>query len=191
MILGARHRRHMGGNVKHARMPKMVRVLACVAVAIFFLQPPAVAAPEDDIVLAPKNFFDNGDAVVGISGTLTGDGLTYSKNNTVVVVCYKDRSECLTYSIEQAGRNQMGRLDYPIIYPITTWNAREVTATEAVSSVHCRKTTISLERKRETAVWVEEPINQTRAICKDAQTKIFKWTIEDPPVWKAMRERRK
>jgi hypothetical protein len=157
--------------------------------SLLFRQAPGVDGP-DNIIFAPKAFFDSDrDDGVEISGTLTGDGLTYFKNNTVVVACWKDRRECLTYSIEQGfGSNQLGRLSSPIIYPITAWNADEVIATEDVSVLHCRKTTITLVRKRQSAVWVEEPINQARAICKDAETKVFKWTIEDPPVWKGMRK---
>jgi hypothetical protein len=41
-------------------------------------------------------------------------------------------------------------------------------------------------RKSETAVWVTEPINQSRAQCKNSNTKILKWSIEDSPAWKAM-----
>src|SRR5262249_50476738 len=117
----------------------------------------------------------------------TGDDVPY-KNNTVVVDCYRDRRECLTYSIEQIAPNQVGRLHGAIIFPITAWNAFEVIATEDASVLDCRKTTITLERKRQSAVWVEEPINQARAACKNSTTKIYKWTIEDPPAWKAMRK---
>jgi hypothetical protein len=153
--------------------------------AILFRQAPGVALRDNDIVFAPKNFADIGQSVVGISGTLTGDDLGY-KNNTTVVYCEKGRKEGFFYSIEQIGHNQIGRLDYPGTYPITTWNAYEVIATENVSDWNCGKTTITLQRKRQTAVWVEEPVNQARADCKDAETRIYKWTIEDSPGWKAV-----
>jgi hypothetical protein len=68
------------------------------------------------------------------------------------------------------------------------WDAYEVIATGSGDFVDCREVTINLERKTQTAVWVEEPINQSRAACKDADTKIYKWTIEDPPFWKALRK---
>jgi hypothetical protein len=98
------YRKHNGGGpMKRAHI---VRVLACVALSMAFFQPDAGAAPDDDILFAPKAFFDDGDISVEISGTLTGDDLPY-KNNTVVVACYKDRRECLTYSIEQIARNQI------------------------------------------------------------------------------------
>jgi hypothetical protein len=101
-----------------------------------------------------------------------------------VIVCYKDRRECLTYSIEQIAPNQMGRLRSPLIFPVTAWNAYEVIATEDTSALDCRKTTITLQRKRQSAVWVEEPINVARAACKDYATKVYKWTIEDPPAFR-------
>jgi hypothetical protein len=157
--------------------------LACAAVSISLFWIHAVAAPADDIIFAPKAFFDFGDAAVEISGTLTGEDVPF-KNNTVVVACYKDRRECLTYSIAQAGPNQMGRLGGPVIYPITTWNAYEVIATEDDS---CQKTTITLQRKRQSAVWVEEPINVGRAACKNVTTNVYKWTIEDPPAFRKER----
>jgi hypothetical protein len=148
---------------------------------------------DDDIVFAPKNFFDNPDLPdtdVAISGTLTGPELTYP-NNTVVVVCYKDRKDCLTYQVQQIGHNHVGRMDYPNILPVTKWDKFEVVAVEDVAHApwRCRKTTITLQRKTQTAVWVEEPINQAAAACKDAATKIYKWTIEDSPRWKDIHKR--
>jgi hypothetical protein len=130
--------------------------LACATVCIVLLQSDGVAAPADDIIFAPKAFFDFDNGAVEISGTLTGEDVPY-KNNTVAVACWKDRRECLTYSIEQIGRNQVSHLHGPVIYPITTWNAYEVIATEDASALDCRKTTITLQRKRQSAVWVEEP----------------------------------
>jgi len=87
--------------------------------------------------------------------------------------------ECLTYMVEQIGPNQVGRLDAPTIHPVTKWDAYEIVAVDDVDLMHCRRVTISIVRKSETAVWVEEPINQSRAECKDAETKILKGTIED------------
>jgi hypothetical protein len=43
------------------------------------------------------------------------------------------------------------------------------------------------QRDLRTAVWVEEPVNQGVAFCKDADMRIYKWTIEDSPVWKAVK----
>jgi hypothetical protein len=144
---------------------------------------------DHQIVFAPKAFFDSaqttGEGYVYAAGTLTGDGVRH-KNNTVAVTCYKDRMECLTYSVEEIGSNQVGRLDAPASYPVTKWDAFEIVATGSADSVDCRKVTISIVRRSETIVWVEEAINQSRAACKDADTRVLKWTMEDSPGWKAI-----
>ncbi|MGA8171116.1 MAG: hypothetical protein WB816_09870 [Methylocystis sp.] len=44
---------------------------------------------DDNIMFDNKHFHDFGSSV-GISGTLTGDGLAY-KNNTYSILCVKDR----------------------------------------------------------------------------------------------------
>jgi hypothetical protein len=174
----------------------MVRVLACVAVSTVFLWQAPWGRSEErtDIVFSTKVFYDSarttGDGIVSITGTLTGDGVGY-KNNAVLIACFKDRRECLTFSVQQIGPNQIGRLEIPLPYPVVKWAPDEIVATGSGDLAGCRKVTISVVRKSETAVWVEEPINQARAACKDADTKLYKWTIEDPPIWKAMRERRK
>lgn len=145
--------------------------------------------PEQQIIFDHKVFYDSGGAtnsgIVYIAGTLTGDDLGY-KNNTTAITCYADRMECLTYSVEQIGPNQIGRLDMPLSYPVTKWNSDVVIASGQGDLVNCNKVTISIVRKSETAVWVTEPINQSQAQCKNSNTKIQKWSIEDSPAWKAM-----
>jgi hypothetical protein len=146
----------------------------------------------EDMIFGIKAFFDSaetatGEGFVTIKGTLAGDGVGY-KNNSISVACYKDRGQCLVSSIEQISSDQLSSLNGPSIYPITKWDAYEVIATGSGDAVDCRKVTINLERKTQTAKRVEEPINQSRAACKDADTKIYKWTIEDPPFWKALRK---
>jgi hypothetical protein len=145
-------------------------------------------------MFAAKSFYDSaqttGEGFVYISGTLSGDGVAY-KNNTVAVSCYKDRMECLTNSIEQIGSNQVSRLAWPISYPITKWDSYEIVANELVTSMSCRKDTISIIRKSESAVWVEKPVNQSSAVCKNADTRILKWTIEDSLNWKALHVKNK
>ncbi len=163
--------------------------LAFFVVSIILLRSLWVTSDEpSDVIFDSKVFYDAGqaafgDGVVSISGTLTGEGVG-NKNNTVTVACYQDRMECLTYSIAQIGPNQLGKLDMPGIFPITKWDNDEIVAVESGDTVACRKATVSIQRKMQTAVWVEEPINQTHRACKDTHTKIYKWTIEDPPFWK-------
>jgi hypothetical protein len=143
--------------------------------------------PEQQIVFDRKAFFDTaqtgiGEGSVYIAGTLTGEGVAY-KNNSVAITCYKDRMECLTYLVEQIGPNQIGRLDSLTSYPVTKWDEFEVVASDSADLINCRKVTISIVRKTESAVWVEEPINQSNVTCKSAGTQVLKWTIEDSPGW--------
>lgn len=156
----------------------MRQIVLLVAMAAAVLFGSDAWGTDDDIIFANKNFVDVGDANVGISGTLTGDGIGY-KNNTYVITCMKDHRECFITSIEQIGDHQIGRLDYIYSFPITKWDAYEVVATEDVTNWNCAKSTITLERKRETALWVREPINQASPNCKTSDTQIRKWTIED------------
>lgn len=140
--------------------------------------------PPEEIIFPAKSFFDGGGAggYVYMTGTLTGEGIPY-KNNTAVIVCYRQRRECLTYSVDQIGSRQIGRLDSPLFYDVTLWNDDEVVAS---SEFVCSKVTIRLTRKTETALWVVEPINHSRDQCRNADTKALKWTIEDSPAWKDM-----
>jgi hypothetical protein len=97
--------------------------------------------------------------------------------------------ECVTLSVDQIGHNQIGRLDAPTAYPITKWDVGEIVATGPGDTNNCKRITISIGRKTETALWVEEPTNQSTLACKNSESKIYKWTLEDPPTWKAMRSR--
>jgi hypothetical protein len=139
---------------------------------------------DDDIVFAQKLFTDIPNiGSVGISGTLTGDGVGY-KNNTISISCFKDRGECYVSSVQQIGHNQIGRMQNVDIFPITKWNADEVVAIQDV--MDCTRFTIVLERKSQTALYAREPINQTRPGCLARDKKVYKWTIEDSPGWKEM-----
>ena len=138
---------------------------------------------DDDIIFAPKNFVDAADMMVGISGTLSGDGVRY-KNNTYSITCIKEHNRCFVSSVEQIGNYHIGRMDYVSVYPITKWDADEVTAAEQTADTDCSRTTLTLIRKNQTALWVQEPINQTRPQCKESDTKTHKWTVEDSLGWK-------
>lgn len=129
------------------------------------------------IVFDSKAFIDIVDYVY-VAGTLTGEGVPY-ENNTTAVTCYKNRMECLTIGINQIGPNQVSRLDSPDSYPVTKWDANEIVARGPGDVVNCRQVTISIVRKTEMLLWVEEPINQASAACKNAETRLLKWTIED------------
>jgi hypothetical protein len=142
---------------------------------------------DSDMIFAPKNFYDakeNGEfGLVAISGTLTGKGLGYP-NNTYAVSCYGRHKACFVSSAEQIGANQIGRMDNPADYPIVKWNDYEVVAQEEISMFGCFRVTITIDRKQQQLLWLEEPINQTKPSCKDADTNIRKYSLEAPPNWK-------
>jgi hypothetical protein len=173
--------------------------LAFVTALILFILRPnlfqqSLPRASDDMIFSLKAFTDNPqvfDGFVSISGTLTGENLSgtftgnnIAKNNTVNVSCYKDRMECLAASINQIGSNQLGGL-VSSMFPIITWNEYEVVATSGDSD--CVRITVSLERKSETALWVEEPISQER--CKNTENKVHKWTVENPPFWQSLQNK--
>jgi hypothetical protein len=172
-------------------LPATFWFLAFVAASVLLLRPILWPPPErnDDITFAPKAFYDGATSAfdyVYVAGTLTGEGLAY-KNNTFAIACYKDRMECETISVDQIGNNQIGRLDAPTPYPVTKWDASEVVASGPGDLNQCKRVTISIGRKTQAALWVEEPTNQSTLACKNSENKIYKWTLEDPPTWKAMR----
>jgi hypothetical protein len=139
---------------------------------------------DDDIVFSPKNFVDSS-SLVGISGTLTGDGLGY-KNNTRSIMCIKEKGECMIATIEQIGDKQVGRLGGPYSIPITRWTELEVVAVEEPGSVSCIRTTIFIERRDQTALWVQEPTNTALPQCETADTQVRHWKIEDSIAWKRL-----
>lgn len=146
--------------------------------------------PDELIVFAPKNFYDTKQSgefgLVAISGTLTGKDLG---NNTYAVTCTKEWKACFISSVEQIGHNHIGRIQNPYSYPIVKWNDFEVIAQEEPSMFGCARVTITIDRKSEALLWLEEPINQTKPNCKNADPTIRKYSIEDSPAWQAMRKK--
>ena len=135
-------------------------------------------------MLSEKSYADIGpDALkIEISGTLTGEGISY-KNNAHNILCEKERRECAVASIEQMRPIRSGTLDYVGHYSITKWNAYEVVAVDPLPGEtfdwDCYRTTITIARQTKNAVWVQEPINQTKTGCAKSDTAIRKWTIEE------------
>lgn len=166
----------------------------------FYLQQRNRIADDEQIMLAEKSFYDTGDSapypMVVISGTLTaatdlppGERPAYP-NNTHSVSCEKAQQACVVASIEQIGRNQMGRMDGPWPYQIKKWDAYQIVAgDDEPSNVTCGKVTITIERKQQTLLWVEEPINQATPFCQHASTIVRKFTLEDSPGWRKLKER--
>ncbi len=56
--------------------------------------------------------------------------------------------------------------------------------TEEPGDYSCSKTTITIVRKSQTVLWVQEPNHQAKPACQKSDTKIHKWTIEDSLGWK-------
>jgi hypothetical protein len=145
-------------------------------------------AVEPHPIMFGQKVFSDSEATIGIGivyivGTITGEGQAYP-NNTYAVTCYEDRRECLVSSAHDIGMNMIGRLDMPQIIPIIRWNKSEIVAQEDVTELQCVRTTLTIERKTESALWVDEPVNQTRPSCKYADGRTHKYTIEDSPNWK-------
>jgi hypothetical protein len=136
---------------------------------------------EVSIIFAPKNYYDS-EQMVAISGTLTGPGMAYP-NNTYSIGCYQERKECWLTSVNAIGDEQVGRMDAPYEYDIRSWTNNEIVAVYD-GAFGCFKTTITIARTTKELLWVEEPVNQTKPFCKDAENKIRKFSIEDSPGWK-------
>lgn len=154
------------------------------ATGMLLLQERNRAAATDEIMLQQK-FFYSTDAFVNVSGTLTGKGLAY-QNNTYSMGCYRDQKQCWLTYIEQIGPNQIGRMDAPYAYEIKQWSTREIVAGDE-GTFGCFKTTITINRDLKELLWVQEPVNQTQSLCKDADTSIRKYTIEDFPRQRALK----
>jgi hypothetical protein len=143
-------------------MVVMVRFVIAAAVIIFTTASVTVAWSAD-IKFDDKNYLDN-DEVVGIAGTMKGEGVTY-KNNTYAIRCAQSKRECTVTSIEQIGDNLMGRLDYPYDVPVILWSKNEVIAANEVLLWTCVKTTIAILRSSQTATWVDEGTNVGKQGC--------------------------
>lgn len=155
----------------------MKNAKARIAATSIFILMGTQTSSSSDIKFDGKDYFTApGGEAVGISGTMKGDGITYT-NNSYAILCNKDRKECLVSSIEQVGDNLMGRLAYPYSVPIIRWNDYEVVAVTEVNTWTCVRTTITIMRSRESATWVEESVNAGKGTCSNEKW-IQRWSIE-------------
>ena len=165
----------------------LVGAAGMFAMGIYWLISREKVPSENDILFSPKAYHESEFIVdaglVYIAGTMTGQGLAYP-NNTYSITCYQNRRECLVAYAEAIGGNQIGRMDMPTIYPVVKWSGYEIVAQDEVTEIGCVRVTITIERKTESALWVEEPVNQTKPSCKNSDGKTRKYTIEDSPGWK-------
>ena len=165
----------------------MWRVLAiffacCTGALLWFVYPQFVrsaptTAPDEDIVFSIKTFLGTKDYVAA-KGTLTADWIGY-KNNTYSILCLP--TDCVVASVEQIGPKQVSSIDGPISYPVIHWTENDEVV--AQDDALCARITITLDRKTETVLWVETPINQTTVACKNADNDIHKASLEASLYW--------
>jgi hypothetical protein len=168
-----------------------IAILKTSAISLLcFLTAFSAYGANQDIVLGQKNFYDSagkpGPEIVYISGALTGDGIGY-KNNSALFACYSDRRECLAYSIEQIGDNQMSSLSPPIIYPVIKWNRTEIIASGSGDVKDCTRITVRISRVTQDAVLLTEPTNRHRAGCEHVGATVYKWHLEDANYWRELK----
>jgi hypothetical protein len=89
---------------------------------------------------------------------MTGPDLAYP-NNTRAISCMKQEGICVVSSVEQLGRNQIGRMGGRWPYTVPKWDQQEIVAKDEENNIMCSRLTIAIERKTETVLLVEEPIN--------------------------------
>ena len=83
--------------------------------------------------------------------------------------------------VEQSGPKLISSIDGPVVYPVKRWTDDEVVAED---DALCARITITFDRKTETVLWVEVPINQTEIACKNADNTTRKAIIEASPYWR-------
>ena len=156
---------------------------ALAAVVVSLVAPQVLRAsqqiPADQDIVFPAKSFIGFKAWVAARGTLSADWVAY-KNNTYSILCVPE--QCIVASVEQIGPKQVGDIDGPVVYPIKRWTDDE----DVVAEDHtlCARITITLDRRTQTVLWVETPINQTTLACKNADNNIRKATLEASLFWR-------
>jgi hypothetical protein len=184
----------MAGNAMRLKLLLAIVAIAgagCGAVTTYFaIRPAATGTMDMDTIIFPMKVFTDGGPdgdFVNVEGTLTGEGIGYP-NNTTEIVCYRSDMRCITASVDQLSPRQVGSMGPPLELAVTNWSASVVTAV-GPSEGTCARLTINIDRRAEGVEWVQEPINQSQLFCKNASTKTYKWSIENPPFWQRMKER--
>jgi hypothetical protein len=146
--------------------------LVCLAVAG---SSRAQTIDDSNIQFREKTFVDDKqDNFILVSGTLVADWLAYP-NNTYTISC--DRTTCIVGSIDQFGKNQVGRIDVGL-FNVELWSNNAVTA---VDDEWCMRRTINIDRTNQTVLVVDVPINQGTTACIQFQPiKPRTATIETP-----------
>ena len=166
--------------------------LTCMAFTLgWFAITPAVADDEPALIIFDaKSFVDTGN-MVHVEGTLSGDGIGY-KNNRSVVTCYNDpdRQTCTSTRIDTTG-SQVRMIGPPVSYTVRLWTAGRIVADFAVSCGNQPVQQLKLEwRATASDTWVIDREKKTAELIEHPclGDKTYHWTIEDPPFWKKAKE---
>jgi hypothetical protein len=137
------------------------------------------AAKPTVYIFDDKRFMNSPDFVYA-AGTRTGQSISYP-DNTWAIGCYREKMECWTASVEGISTDscQIGRVEWPSYMPVTKWTDDVIEAADELSPALCRKTTLSIDRRFQTVVFVVEPLNVTSSLCAGASTTIDKSTLEN------------
>lgn len=136
----------------------------------------AAAADASPEVIFPAKVFDDFVNIVHVEGTLSGNGIGYSNNHTVLT-CYHQKQECSAIQIDSKGL-QVFSVNLPLPYAVRAWTDESILAD---GDLPCGgHETWIIDRVKKTAELIEQP-------CSDTRT--YHWTIEDPPFWKEFKAR--
>lgn len=137
---------------------------------------------DQPILFGRKRFIDLPKDTIFVSGTLTGEDVGFT-NNTYGIYCSNVEMQCVVVDVVQVGPNQIGDLNVPLIYEVTSWNEDLVVAF-TMDAIGCRRETISLLRKAQSVSWVQELAKDNVKACEGVDKSTYRWTIEDAPGWK-------
>ena len=132
---------------------------------------------------------DKGTRLVYASGSVTvTNDYKQESNNTSSLSCYEERKECFFILLHEIGPNHVDRIDSPSIYIIKKWDDFQIVA-ELEYRFSCSKSTITIDKLQKRVFGIEEPINQNSIYCKDVINKVKKWTIDDSPYIKKIKQK--
>jgi len=156
---------------------------ALAAVVVWVVVPQVLRANQqrraDQEIVFPTKSFTGTKAWVAAKGTLSADWMAY-KNNTYSILCVPE--ECIVASVEEIGPKQVGTIDGPTVYPLKRWTDDDEVVAE--DQTLCSRITITLDRRTQTVLWVETPINQTTLEWKNADNNIREATLEASLFWR-------
>ena len=146
----------------------------------YFVRARDVHAKPTLYIFDDKRYQEFGDDLVYVAGSRTGQGVSYP-DNTMAIGCWRAKMECWMASVEGISNHscQIGRMEWPTFLPITKWTDQEIVAAEPEPSSACSKLAVIINRKLQTTLLIEEPINIKSISCPGSRTSIEKSTLED------------